>query len=116
MIKVLCGGRFNFPHLGHEYFLKKAKSYGDYLIVVIANDSHNTKYAERTDAAKRKEYIENLGMADEVVVGDKEDFFKVVEKYKPQIIALGWDQKLPFEQNKLEDLGIRIVIIGKSEE
>ncbi len=113
MIKVLCGGRFNFPHQGHEYFLKKAKSYGDYLVVVVAHDSHNLKKADRTEMAARKENIEKLGIANEVVVGDREDFFKVVEKYRPQVIALGWDQKLPFPESRLERVGIKVVKIGR---
>lgn len=113
MVTVMCGGRFNFPHKGHEYFLQKAKSYGDYLIVVIAHDSHNLKKQEKVEMEKRKKNIEKLGIADEVVVGDSEDFFKVVEKYKPQVIALGWDQKLPFDENRMESLGIKVVRIGR---
>ncbi len=113
MIKVLCGGRFNFPHSGHEYFLKKAKAYGDYLIVVIAHDSHNIKKSEIVEMEKRKENMEKLKIADEVVIGDSENFFKVVEKYRPQVIALGWDQKLPFDEKRLENLGIRIVKVDR---
>lgn len=113
MIKVLCGGRFNFPHKGHEYFLREAKSYGDYLIVVIAHDSHNLKNQGKVEMNRRKESIEKLNIADEVVIGDSEDFFKVVEKYKPNVIALGWDQKLPFDEKKMENLGIKVVRIGR---
>ncbi len=113
MIKVLCGGRFNFLHEGHEYFLKKAKSHGDYLIVVIAHDVHNIKKSETIEMEKRKENIEKLKIADEVVIGDSDDFFKVVEKYKPQVIALGWDQRLPFDENKIKNLGIKVVSIGR---
>ncbi|MBI4895491.1 MAG: threonylcarbamoyl-AMP synthase [Candidatus Aenigmarchaeota archaeon] len=32
---VICGGCFNTTHKGHEYFLKNAKTKGDYLIVVV---------------------------------------------------------------------------------
>ncbi len=115
MIKVLCGGRFNFPHEGHVHFLKKAKAYGDYLIVVIAHDTHNIKKSEIVEMDKRKQNIQKLGLANEVVIGDSKDFFKVVEKHRPQIIALGWDQKLPFEEKRLEKLGIKIVKIDRVE-
>jgi len=113
MIKVLCGGRFNFLHKGHEYFLKKAKSHGDYLIVVITHDNHNLKRETRKAMEERKNGVEALGIANEVVIGDREDFFKVVERYKPHIIALGWDQTLPFPENKLSFLGIKTVKIEK---
>src|SRR3989338_3515089 len=116
MIKVLCGGRFNFPHKGHEYFLKEAKSHGDYLIVVIAHDDHNLKRENRKQMEERKNQVESFGIADEVVIGGQKDFFTVVEKYKPQIIALGWDQKLPFLEDKLSKIGIKVVKIGKLEE
>ena len=115
MIKILCGGRFNFPHPGHKYFLKQAKAHGDYLIVVIAHDSHNIKKSEIIEMERRKVGVEKLGIADEVVIGDSRDFFKVVEKFRPQIVALGWDQKLPFDEVKLEDLGIKIVRINNLE-
>ncbi len=113
MIKVLCGGRFNFLHKGHEYFLKKSKEHGDYLIVVIAHDSHNLKKEERKQMEQRKRQIEDLGIADMVLIGDPEDFFKVVVKEKPQVIALGWDQKLPFPESKLK--GIKVVNIERLE-
>ncbi|HLD57619.1 MAG TPA: adenylyltransferase/cytidyltransferase family protein [archaeon] len=113
MIKVLCGGRFNFLHKGHEYFLKKAKEHGDCLVVVIAHDLHNLKKQQRKQTEQRKQQIESLGIADKVLIGDPEDFFKVVVKEKPQVIALGWDQKLPFPKAKLNGLGIKTVKIEK---
>lgn len=110
-MRVLCGGRFNFLHKGHEFFLKKAKSYGDYLVVIVANDSHNKKREHRESQETRKDNIEKLGIADEVVIGDEKNFFNVVEKFKPDIIALGYDQSLPFPEEKLK--GIRVVKIDK---
>ncbi len=115
MIKVLCGGRFNFLHEGHEYFLRKSKECGDYLIVVIAHDAHNLKRETRKEMEQRKQQIERLGTADKVLIGDSEDFFKVVLKEKPQVIALGWDQSLPFAEDKLKQLGIKVVRIEKVE-
>ncbi|MBI4163264.1 MAG: adenylyltransferase/cytidyltransferase family protein [Candidatus Aenigmarchaeota archaeon] len=114
MIKVLCGGRFNFLHSGHEYFLKKAKDHGDYLVVVIAHDAHNLKREEKKEMEQRKKQIESLGIADTVLIGDPEDFFKVVVKEKPQVIALGWDQRLPFAEDKTKQFGIKIVRIEKA--
>lgn len=113
MIKVLCGGRFNFLHPGHRYFLKKARDLGDYLVVVIAHDVHNLKRNERKQMEERKKQIENLGIADNVLIGDQKDFFNVVLEEKPKIIALGWDQKLPFPESKLDELKIKIVKIDK---
>jgi FAD synthetase len=94
-IKVLAGGVFNIVHPGHILFLKKAKALGDYLVVVIANDktANRTKAYHVTNQEERKRNIERLGVADKVVIGDERDFMKVVRDEKPQIIALGYDQR-----------------------
>jgi FAD synthetase len=92
-IKVLAGGCFNSIHPGHVQFLKKAKSLGDFLVVVIAHDEHNKKpYA--IPANQRKAALEKLGIADKIVIGDADDFSRVILAEKPQIIALGYDQEL----------------------
>lgn len=90
---VLTGGKFNRVHPGHVWLLKRAKELG-FLIIVLAHDKHNKRpYAH--PAAKRKKMIEALGIADKVVIGSPNSFVGVVKKYKPGMIVLGYDQKLP---------------------
>lgn len=90
---VLTGGKFNKIHNGHLWLLKKAKAKG-YLLVVLANASYNNReYA--VSAATRKKNLEKLNIADKVVIGSSIDFCRVIEKYKPNLIVLGYDQKLP---------------------
>jgi FAD synthetase len=112
MKKVLAGGRFNKFHIGHEYFLKKAKSFGDHLVVIIANDVHNKK--GKISAAERKSNIEKLSIADNVRIGYSDSFVKSVEEERPDIIALGYDQKLPEDTVYFADKKkIKIVRIKK---
>ena len=96
MKKVLVGGVFNLVHSGHEFFLKKAKGFGDYLIVVIANNrtAFLTKKYPIVDQRIRKKNLEAIGIADKVVIGDEVDFMKIVRKEKPDVIVLGHDQKM----------------------
>jgi len=96
MKNVLAGGVFNIIHPGHEFFLKKSKEVGDYLVVVVANNrtARLTKKYPVLDQEKRKKNLEKLGIADRVVVGDEKDFMKVVRKEKPDVIALGYDQEM----------------------
>jgi len=96
MKKVLAGGSFNLIHQGHIFFLKEAKSLGDYLIIVVASDRTVMKKKPMLfTSKKRKTIVESLKIADKVVVGDDSDYFKIVKEEKPDIIALGYDQKLP---------------------
>ena len=37
-IKIMTFGTFDIFHLGHKSFLKQAREFGNYLIVVIARD------------------------------------------------------------------------------
>ena len=99
MKKVLAGGCFNKLHPGHVYFLKKAKAMG-YLIVVLTNDKNNKKpYAVK--AKKRKNNLEKLKIADRILIGHATDFSKTVEKVRPDIIVLGYDQKLGMKIDKI---------------
>ncbi|MCD4694128.1 adenylyltransferase/cytidyltransferase family protein, partial [bacterium] len=47
MIKVMCFGTFDNLHLGHLFYLKEAKKFGDYLVVVIARDNNVKKIKGR---------------------------------------------------------------------
>ena len=99
MKKVLVGGVFSVIHPGHEYFLKKAKSMGDFLVVVIASDRTvmRRKGVLHKTASERKTQLEKTGIPDKVVIGSEENHFKVVEKEKPDIIVIGYDQEIDKE-------------------
>lgn len=113
MKKVLAGGCFNKIHPGHLYFLNKAKSLGDYLVVVIAHDRNNKKPYAIT-AAKRKNNLAKLKIADKIIIGHPKDFLETVKRVKPDIIALGYDQKLSGEmKNNIKELNIRTVRIKR---
>ncbi len=93
MRTILTGGKFNHMHPGHAWLLRKAKKLGK-LIVVIAHDRHNKRlYA--VPAKIRKKNIGKLGVADKIVVGSPTGFVGVVKKYRPDVIVLGYDQKIP---------------------
>ena len=106
MKTVMCFGSFDILHPGHLYFLKKAKTFGDKLIVVIAFDStikkikgKDPKYSER----ERQEHIRELPYVDKVVFGYKEDPYEIIEELNPDIICLGYDQN-SFSENLKEIL------------
>ena len=96
MKKVLVGGVFNIVHPGHKFFFSKAREYGNYLIVVVANNKTAlmTKKYSVLDENARKKNIEKLKLADKVVVGHETDFMETVRIEMPDVIVLGYDQKI----------------------
>jgi len=106
MKKVLVGGRFNIIHPGHIRFLKEAKAAGDYLVVVIANDKtiKSNKKTLLFPAKERKKAVEAIKYVDKVVIGysisGEEDYIKIIKDIKPNIIALGYDQKINISKLK----------------
>lgn len=96
---VLASGVFDLLHLGHVKFLEEAKRAGGKqakLIVVIARD--NT--VEATKGRKpimpenqRLSLVKSLKVVDKALLGqEKFDIGEVIEKIKPDVIALGYDQ------------------------
>jgi len=121
---VLAAGVFDLLHLGHVKFLEEAKKAGGEnaeLIVIVARD----KTVEKRKGEKpvmsenqRRALVESLRVVDEAILGYEEfNIVKVIEKIKPDIIAVGHDQKGIEElvKNAIanEDLKIKIVRIGK---
>lgn len=89
-------GVFDGIHEGHRAMLKEAKSYGTYLIVVVAQDhivQHLKGHLPQYPLAKRLEHLQMVDGVDEVVIGDSElGSWGVVKKYQPDVIACGYDQ------------------------
>jgi FAD synthetase len=121
---VLASGVFDLLHLGHVKFLEEAKRLGGEnaeLIVIIARDST----VEQTKGRKpimpedqRRALVESLKVVDLAMLGyENLDIAEVVEKIKPNIIALGYDQE-QMAQNveayiKKHNLPVKVVRIGK---
>jgi len=109
MKTVMCFGTFDLLHPGHEFYLNKAKSLGDKLIVVVARDETVILVkgrAPRNDQTTRKKNLEEIGIADEVLIGRIEDKYSIIEEKHPDIIALGYDQ-VAFTEHLDEELNRR---------
>lgn len=95
MKKVLAFGTFDILHPGHVNFLKQAKKHGDFLIVVVARDAtvkkvkgRKPKYSEKKRLAK----IKKLEIVNYALLGNKKGKYSIIEKIKPNVICLGYDQ------------------------
>jgi len=124
---VLASGVFDLLHLGHVRFLEEAKKAGGKdaeLIVIIARDSTVEENKGRKPVMsenQRRALVESLKVVDEAVLGfEKFDLGDVIERVKPDVIALGYDQT-DVEKGVQKYVGnhklnIKIVKIGKFEE
>jgi FAD synthetase len=98
MKKVMVFGTFAILHPGHLYFFRQAKRHGHYLIVVLGRDSTVRKVKGKKpgmDERARREMVESIRTVDKAVLGDKFDWYKLILKYKPEVICLGYDQIAP---------------------
>ena len=112
-------GKFVLIHSGHVYYLEKAKSYVDKLIVVVASDKTVEKARGKVfvPAEQRREVVEALKPVDESLIGDERDWYKVIVDRKPDVLILGPDQEV--DEDKLifdlEKLGLNPKIIRINE-
>jgi FAD synthetase len=123
---VLASGVFDLLHLGHVKFLEEAKKAGGRdakLIVIVARDSTVEKRKGIRPVIpenQRRALVEALRVVDEAILG-YEDFNmgKVIEKIKPDIIAVGHDSHMTGMEDavrnyvKTKRLDIKIVKVSK---
>lgn len=113
---VIAFGTFDLLHPGHKHFLRQAKKYGDYLIVIIARDrtvkTVKGKLPYHGEKQRQKRVL-SLNLADKVALGDLTDKYKAIKKYRPDIIGLGYDQKYFVDELKslMEKIKLKTKII-----
>lgn len=103
MKKAMVFGTFDIFHKGHKDFFRQAKEYGEYLIVVIARDENVLEAKGRlpqNNEIVRQTTISDNQLADIVVLGDLDDKYKMIQEYKPDVICLGYDQKVLLKELK----------------
>jgi cytidyltransferase-like protein len=93
---VLTGGVFDIIHRGHIYTLSKAKALGDVLVVVVARDRIVEKLRGKSamnSERDRAELVNSIKYVDAALLGSEEDPLGAMYVVKPDIIAIGYDQK-----------------------
>ncbi|MDD4351498.1 MAG: adenylyltransferase/cytidyltransferase family protein [Candidatus Gracilibacteria bacterium] len=110
--KVMVFGTFDIIHEGHRHMFKQAKQYGDYLIVSIARVK-NIKILKNVSPLhseqERLAAVQKEALVDKCFLGEIDDPFFVIKREKPDIIALGYDQKHSLAQQlpeKLKEMGL----------
>jgi FAD synthetase len=112
--KVMVFGTFDILHQGHLFLFKKAKELGDELYVIIAKDKNVEKFKKnlpKNNEQQRLENIKNIEEVNQIILGDENDIYKIIEEIKPDIIALGYDQNEQNLNNELEKRNLKIKIV-----
>ena len=95
--RVLIFGTFDGLHPGHHFVIDKARSRGD-VTVVVARDRNVDRIKGRMARQPEEERAEAIRRAYPdvtVILGDSVDFLAPLRTVKPDLILLGYDQRLP---------------------
>ena len=113
---VFAGGAFDIIHPGHVHTLTESKKLGDVLAVSIARNSTVLKNKGRepiNDEKLRRDLVQALRCVDLAILGNDIDIFETVMKVRPNIIALGYDQrhneKMLIEEARKRGLDVDVI-------
>lgn len=116
-IKVaFIGGGFEVIHAGHLYTISLAKSLADVLVVVVARDSTIKRRKGRDPATPETERVKLLAAlrdVDAAILGSEGSIYDTLEKVRPNLVALGYDQHHAEEEilAEAERRGIRLTVV-----
>ena len=92
---IFIGGGFEIIHYGHVYTIGKARELGDALVVSVARDSTIRKRKNREPLVgeeDRVKLLSSLRQVDAAILGVEGDIYITLEKVRPDVVALGYDQ------------------------
>lgn len=118
MKRVITYGTFDLLHYGHINLLRRAKQYGDYLIVALSTDDFNWNQKRKKcyfSFEKRKALLEAIRYVDLVIPEESWDQ-KVtdVREYHIDTFVMGDDWKGEFDF--LKDEGVDVVYLRRTPE
>lgn len=118
MRRVITYGTFDLLHYGHINLLRRAKQYGDYLIVALSTDDFNWNQKRKKcyfSFDKRKALLEAIRYVDLVIPEESWDQ-KVtdVREYHIDTFVMGDDWKGEFDF--LQDEGVDVVYLPRTPE
>lgn len=109
MKRVITYGTFDLLHYGHINLLKRAKEYGDYLVVGLSTDEFNKEKGKKSyfSYEKRKALLEAIRYVD-LVIPEKSWNQKITDMHEYHIntFVMGDDWKGKFDFVRDEDVDV----------
>lgn len=92
--RVIAFGTFDLLHPGHKYYLKQAKLLGRELVVIVARESNAKLFGKNPhhSEAERLKAVADLDFVNKAVMGEEGDTYNSLRKFRPDVVALGYDQ------------------------
>ena len=116
--KIMVFGTFDILHKGHLNFFKQARGLAKnpYLIVSIARGANVKKIKGQPPLLteqQRLRAVKKSAVVDKAVLGGLNNYLNHIIKQRPQVIALGYDQKAYVKNLKLllEQKGLKVKVI-----
>ena len=101
MKRVITYGTFDLLHYGHVNLLRRAKEYGDYLIVAISTDEFNLNSKNKKcyfSYSQRKNLVEAIRYVDLVIPEENlEQKLSDVKEYHVDTFVIGDDWRGKFD-------------------
>ena len=109
---VMCFGTFDIFHPGHQYYLSQAQELAEKMSVVIARD-HRVFSGKGQDPVHtellRRDIVERAFPDAHVILGNESDIFAPIRELSPDVLAFGYDQRVP--EAKIHELFPHIQIV-----
>lgn len=101
MKRVITYGTFDLLHYGHINLLRRAKAYGDYMIVALSTDAFNAIKGKKSyfEYEKRKALLEAIRYVDLVIPEENwEQKITDIQEYHIDTFVMGddWEGKFDY--------------------
>ena len=116
MKRVITYGTYDLLHYGHIELLRRAKEYGDYLIVALSTDNFNKLKDKKSyySYEQRKMMLESIQFVDLVIPENEwEQKVKDVKEYNVDTFLMGHDWEGEFDF--LKDL-CEVIYLNRTED
>jgi len=92
---VFTNGCFDVPHLGHVSYLRKAKAFGDILVVAVNTDRSVRRIKGKTrpinSQRDRAEVLSEFSSVDYVTFFGEDTPLRLLQLLKPDVLVKGAD-------------------------
>lgn len=114
-MRVMVFGTFDNFHPGHQSYLSQARVFGEEIVAVVARDKNVLAIKGKLPQEDEKIRVKKVQIAlkgitghGRAVLGGLKNRWLVLKKYRPDIICLGYDQKIDLPQLKSEIVRFRL--------